>query len=268
MKNLFKIKTNKKDCVCPTCGSSITDDFCTVCNRYISSEIANEKLRKKYPHVKCIKCKSKKVQFDVEEEKAPIPKNFLNKIALDLIEKHNQKYPQEIPPYREFAKCRKCGCKWYVDGYKDDNKTMASLSKGFILAFVIIIFALIITVSSISENTKNHEETDTIKTQQTKITEITTQPTTQNTEITPETTTTEVTAEESTTESTTAETTTTTTIETTTEHTSTTKKGRTVYVTPYGEKYHLSADCAGKNAISRNYNDVVEIYDPCSKCAN
>lgn len=47
----------------------------------------------------------------------------------------------------------------------------------------------------------------------------------------------------------------------------TTKKGRTVYITPYGEKYHYSASCAGKNAMARTLDEVKGTYDPCKKCA-
>ena len=44
--------------------------------------------------------------------------------------------------------------------------------------------------------------------------------------------------------------------------------GRIVYVTPYGEKYHLSADCAGENAIATTMWDVRQYeYEPCGKCA-
>lgn len=43
--------------------------------------------------------------------------------------------------------------------------------------------------------------------------------------------------------------------------------GKTVYITPTGEKYHNSSACAGKNAIARDYNDVSGYYDPCKKCA-
>lgn len=44
--------------------------------------------------------------------------------------------------------------------------------------------------------------------------------------------------------------------------------GRIVYVTPTGEKYHLSADCAGENAIATTLWDVRQYeYEPCGKCA-
>ena len=54
---------------------------------------------------------------------------------------------------------------------------------------------------------------------------------------------------------------------TTTEEITTTKSGRIVYVTPYGEKYHCSARCAGDNAMERDYDDIEGVYDPCKKCA-
>ena len=39
-----------------------------------------------------------------------------------------------------------------------------------------------------------------------------------------------------------------------------------VYVTPYGEKYHLSAECAGDNARQVGISQV-ESLEPCKKCA-
>ncbi len=50
------------------------------------------------------------------------------------------------------------------------------------------------------------------------------------------------------------------------EPTTTKKTGRTVYTTPYGEKYHYSSSCAGKNATPNDYYDVCDWYDPCKKC--
>lgn len=50
--------------------------------------------------------------------------------------------------------------------------------------------------------------------------------------------------------------------ETTTEK----KSGKTVYITPSGEKYHYSKSCAGKNAMERDFDDVKGVYDPCKKC--
>lgn len=46
------------------------------------------------------------------------------------------------------------------------------------------------------------------------------------------------------------------------------KDGRIVYITPNGAKYHLSAKCAGKDAIKTTMYDVLAFeYDPCKKCA-
>ena len=44
---------------------------------------------------------------------------------------------------------------------------------------------------------------------------------------------------------------------------------RTVYVTPYGEKYHFSANCAGKNATETTLNKAKSSgKDACGKCAH
>ena len=51
------------------------------------------------------------------------------------------------------------------------------------------------------------------------------------------------------------------------EYTTEKKSGKTVYITPTGEKYHCSSACAGKNAMARDYDDVEGVYDPCKKCA-
>ncbi len=46
------------------------------------------------------------------------------------------------------------------------------------------------------------------------------------------------------------------------------RDGQVVYVTPTGEKYHFSADCAGENAITTTlYDAEADEYDPCGKCA-
>ena len=155
MKKFFSIKEHRKESVCPICGGNLIDDFCSTCNKYSSAEIAHKRLKEKYSHVRC-KCKSKRIEFSIEESKAPTPKNFLDKTALELIEKYNQKYPQDIPPYREVAKCKKCGHKWCVDGYRDDNKIMVSMRWGFLIFIAIMLFALIITIGCISEN--NHQD--------------------------------------------------------------------------------------------------------------
>lgn len=45
------------------------------------------------------------------------------------------------------------------------------------------------------------------------------------------------------------------------------RDGRVVYVTPTGEKYHYSADCAGGGAIATTLYDVEALeYEPCGKC--
>jgi len=41
---------------------------------------------------------------------------------------------------------------------------------------------------------------------------------------------------------------------------------RTVYITPYGSKYHYSKSCAGKNAIETTENSAKYSHDPCKKC--
>ena len=163
MKNFFSIKERKKEIVCPVCGGALVDEFCANCNKYTSDETAHKRLKEKYPHVKC-KCKSKKIEFSIEEQKAPSPTNILDKAALSLIEKYNQKYPQNIPTYREVAKCKKCGNKWYVDGYRDDNKIMGSVRWGFLIFIAIMLFALIITIGCISEKNQVDFEADDIKT--------------------------------------------------------------------------------------------------------
>ena len=46
-----------------------------------------------------------------------------------------------------------------------------------------------------------------------------------------------------------------------------TKEGQVVYVTPTGEKYHFSKECAGENAQKTTYKDVLAYeYQPCGKC--
>ena len=41
----------------------------------------------------------------------------------------------------------------------------------------------------------------------------------------------------------------------------------TVYITPSGKKYHLSAKCAGSNAVERALSEVISSYSPCKSCA-
>ena len=61
--------------------------------------------------------------------------------------------------------------------------------------------------------------------------------------------------------------------ETETEETETTfeeepvDNSRTVYVTPYGKKYHYSKSCAGSNASETTENSAKISHDPCKKCA-
>ena len=46
-------------------------------------------------------------------------------------------------------------------------------------------------------------------------------------------------------------------------------EGKVVYVTPTGEKYHYSADCAGENAIRTTYYDAEMLEaEPCGRCVN
>lgn len=45
-------------------------------------------------------------------------------------------------------------------------------------------------------------------------------------------------------------------------------EGQIVYVTPTGEKYHLSSDCAGENYITTTrYDAELQEDEPCKKCA-
>lgn len=47
-----------------------------------------------------------------------------------------------------------------------------------------------------------------------------------------------------------------------------TERGQVVYVTETGEKYHLSADCAGEGAIKTTLSDAEACEkEPCGKCA-
>ncbi len=43
--------------------------------------------------------------------------------------------------------------------------------------------------------------------------------------------------------------------------------GRIAYDTPTGKKYHLSKECAGKNAIEVSYDEIVKVKEPCKTCA-
>lgn len=257
MNKFFNFKGAKKS-DCPVCGTELIDDFCNICNKYISPEIAHKRLKEKYPNTKCVKCKSKKVEFRTEKQKAPIPKNILDKTVLNFIEKYNEKYPQDIPPYREVAKCKKCEYEWYVDGYRNDNKTMVSIRNILLIGMAFLFFALVITIGSIFENNQNDFEQineQTVLNSSYIDGENDIEETIENI-ITTENQTTEVTTEYITEESITGN-----------IITNTRKSGRIVYVTPYGEKYHCSASCAGSNAMERDYDDIEGVYEPCKKCA-
>lgn len=43
---------------------------------------------------------------------------------------------------------------------------------------------------------------------------------------------------------------------------------RTVYITPYGKKYHYSQACAGKNASETTEDKASDTHDPCKKCVH
>lgn len=53
----------------------------------------------------------------------------------------------------------------------------------------------------------------------------------------------------------------------TTDDESYTDDNKTVYVTPSGKKYHLSAKCAGENAIEKKLSEVKSTHAPCKTCA-
>lgn len=44
------------------------------------------------------------------------------------------------------------------------------------------------------------------------------------------------------------------------------RSDRIVYITPTGKKYHYDQQCAGKNAIPKNLDDVSGSYGPCGTC--
>ncbi len=52
--------------------------------------------------------------------------------------------------------------------------------------------------------------------------------------------------------------------ETTTE---TPWNGKTVYITPTGEKFHIKESCAGENAIKTELEKLGEEYTACKRCA-
>ncbi len=43
---------------------------------------------------------------------------------------------------------------------------------------------------------------------------------------------------------------------------------KTVYITPYGLKYHNRRTCAGKNATVINLVSAEKTFEPCAKCIN
>lgn len=165
------------------------------------------------------------------------------------------------------------GIAWFK-GLNTNNKIIV----GCVAMFVVVL--LICFIGAATENDKNQEPTDVETTIEYVSDTTEKQITTETTEVeTTEETTEETTMEESTVEITTDEYT--DEIETETvvdvvedepeteqiEYTTEKKSGRTVYITPTGEKYHCSSACAGKNAIARDYDDVDGVYDPCKKCA-
>lgn len=159
------------------------------------------------------------------------------------------------------------GITWFK-GLNTNNKIIV----GCVAMFVVIL--LICFIGAATEDNDYEEtpiETTTVYASEATIKEETTETTEiETTEVTTEETTVEEITEESTTE-----------IETEAavevvedepeteqiEYTTEKKSGRTVYITPTGEKYHCSSACAGKNAMARDYDDVEGVYDPCKKCA-
>lgn len=134
-----------------------------------------------------------------------------------------------------------------------------------IFATILIpIIAITISVLPLTANDNTQEEqtpaVETISEISTTEAPTTTEPTTQ-----------ETTTEQTTVSTTKQQTTTTTNATTTTQKETTTQKqssGRIVYTTPTGEKYHYDKNCAGKNAIEKDINDVKGIYEPCKKCVH
>lgn len=43
--------------------------------------------------------------------------------------------------------------------------------------------------------------------------------------------------------------------------------GKTVYITPTGEKFHIKESCAGENAIETELEKIGEKYTACKRCA-
>ncbi len=159
----------------------------------------------------------------------------------------------------------------------DWNKTLKialSAVFGCWIAFCIFFFAVGIFTDSTSEETTSvtttsttsssiqatSDTTEVLKTTEKEITIATTKATTEKTTTATTKTTTETTRKQTTTAKRT----------TTTKKQTTTKKniGATVYITPNGKKYHYSKNCAGKNAMARDLDDVQGNYGPCKKCAS
>lgn len=146
---------------------------------------------------------------------------------------------------------------------------------GIMLAIVsVILFVAVMAMSSPSQGNPTAAGQTAAPTALTYSQEITQETTKEITEavVITQVTTTEITTAVTTTETTTEiPTTAVTTIVTTTEPTTTASAVHsigTVYITPYGEKYHFAASCAGKNAMARDYNDVKDSYGPCKKCTD
>ena len=160
------------------------------------------------------------------------------------------------------------GITWFK-GLNTNNKIIV----GCVAMFVVIL--LICFIGAATEKDENQEPTIAETTTEYVSDTTDKQTTTETTEVT----TTEETTEETTTEKLTEESTTEFVTETVVavvedepeteqiEYTTEKKSGRTVYITPTGEKYHCNSACAGKNAMARDYDDVEGVYDPCKKCA-
>ena len=51
-------------------------------------------------------------------------------------------------------------------------------------------------------------------------------------------------------------------------HSTQSNKSLTVYITPYGLKYHYRKTCAGKNATEIELDNAEKTFDPCAKCVH
>lgn len=123
-----------------------------------------------------------------------------------------------------------------------------------IFALVTVIFVMTSCSSETDEEELNASNEDVL------VLESETETTTEQESTTQKTTTEETTTQETTTQETTTQ-------ETTTQETTTNKPaGRTVYITPKGERYHLDPDCGGKNSYSVTIDNVGG-RTPCKKCA-